>query len=817
MRHYPRLDKPCNKIKFEYQQETLISYRNSSRILVSSFTVVSLKFMMFLLFVGYKDVKKKLPKMPVGDCLCSEAPQMKSKVPSLVRLSFDPEDPPRCSIVKTMCKDQKRADDDGIEELKSLPMLRPSSCPPFESTMPCSAPEIYRLPKFRKEDKVWKIRESKCNEDIPRSDSISGHQIKRKVLPQMPVSDCPCLESMMLKPDIPPLHKLAINPIDEERKCIVPSSCNDTPRSDAISEQVEKKVLPKITIGECACTEAPPLQPEVPLLRRLNLEVAEDERKGVRPPSCKDIKRADDNLVEIGKMLPTMDVSDCPCVEEEPPKYAPKLRRLPKVHKQDKIKKCTSEDKCTTARADDEKGPLARGYLKVGQNSFIESTPKYNPQVPLIRQQKNEKKGTMNSKQYCTYVVNSLQVPGVGSYSPSFSKNLSTDKDEKRQDPRAKSSTKCPKLMIQSCKPAKNFSCKISKVPLKCSKKSSPFPSYSERVDEEVASTLSECDQNTSYLQPKNPITKDPNLIKNLFPKQGKIDHSKEERCIINKFHPPKENSRNCQTLGISTNKLYELKKMMSEAEARNMKEVRNMKISAKENTSNANDVCHVENKTCKLAALKHVVTNQENVREKKLDVSSKTECKTDHVPKKCDKTQRVTLKDKVVCKSAVEKRVDKANPYLISIKDVKQCPSQKTDCADVKSKLNRENFECKPIKSAVMTQTQTTQKSIWQRVVDYFRARPNCPAPDQWKKDKLRRKAEKAAAAAGLQLCECKKILTEKKNDCKETIIHRCSKPKLGENKSKCKKVKNVSCPMLKSYNEKANKQTKCDYQKKV
>ena len=66
---------------------------------------------------------------------------MKSNVPSFVKLSFDPEDPPRCFIVKTMCKDQKRADYDGIEELKSLPTLRPSSCPPFGSTMPCSAPE----------------------------------------------------------------------------------------------------------------------------------------------------------------------------------------------------------------------------------------------------------------------------------------------------------------------------------------------------------------------------------------------------------------------------------------------------------------------------------------------------------------------------------------------------------------------------------------------------------------------------------------------------------------------------------------------------
>lgn len=80
-------------------------------------------------------------------------------------------------------------------------------------------------------------------------------------------------------------------------------------------------------------------------------------------------------------------------------------------------------------------------------------------------------------------------------------------------------------------------------------------------------------------------------------------------------------------------------------------------------------------------------------------------------------------------------------------------------------------------------------KKSLWQRIKDYFKARPNCPAPDQWKKDKLRKQAEKAAAAAGLELCEKKKP-KEVKVSCKKTGIRRAGPNK----KTDCKKIP-ISC----------------------
>ncbi|XP_050294178.1 uncharacterized protein LOC126734535 isoform X2 [Anthonomus grandis grandis] len=53
----------------------------------------------------------------------------------------------------------------------------------------------------------------------------------------------------------------------------------------------------------------------------------------------------------------------------------------------------------------------------------------------------------------------------------------------------------------------------------------------------------------------------------------------------------------------------------------------------------------------------------------------------------------------------------------------------------------------CPPKASKSFTQLET----LWQKVVNYFKARPNCPAPGDYKKKALKEKAEKAAKKAGL------------------------------------------------------------------
>lgn len=112
---------------------------------------------------------------------------------------------------------------------------------------------------------------------------------------------------------------------------------------------------------------------------------------------------------------------------------------------------------------------------------------------------------------------------------------------------------------------------------------------------------------------------------------------------------------------------------------------------------------------------------------------------------------------------------------------------------------------------SAVLAAKCPPKKSFWQRILDFFRARPNCPPPDQWKKDKLRKKAEKAAAAAGLELCEKKKPqvvkVTCKKTGVRDSNLHKSAKR--GAVKDKCKKIK-VSCgTQKKTAKKRAEKQS--------
>lgn len=108
--------------------------------------------------------------------------------------------------------------------------------------------------------------------------------------------------------------------------------------------------------------------------------------------------------------------------------------------------------------------------------------------------------------------------------------------------------------------------------------------------------------------------------------------------------------------------------------------------------------------------------------------------------------------------------------PICVSTKDaMKLATSTTKTTTTTASKSEPVKTKCKEeLKSQVIQKKSsgacgcpTASLSLWDKICAYFRARPNCPAPDDWKKEKLRRKAEKAAAAAGLKLCEvdsCKK-----------------------------------------------------------
>ncbi|XP_057662065.1 uncharacterized protein LOC130897305 isoform X2 [Diorhabda carinulata] len=87
---------------------------------------------------------------------------------------------------------------------------------------------------------------------------------------------------------------------------------------------------------------------------------------------------------------------------------------------------------------------------------------------------------------------------------------------------------------------------------------------------------------------------------------------------------------------------------------------------------------------------------------------------------------------------------------------------------------------------------------SIWRRIIDYFKARPNCPPPDEWKKKAAREKAERYAKAAGLCLCEPGEL---KPKNCqmsaKSSVSNQTTKKTTGD-KSECPKEKCKDLPRV-------------------
>lgn len=104
---------------------------------------------------------------------------------------------------------------------------------------------------------------------------------------------------------------------------------------------------------------------------------------------------------------------------------------------------------------------------------------------------------------------------------------------------------------------------------------------------------------------------------------------------------------------------------------------------------------------------------------------------------------------------------ISNSRPYLKPGTKYK-CVEQKDICLKSASKVSNccSKVDLKDkgsVPKASCERTSSKNLSLWQKIVNYFKARPNCPAPDEWKKKALKDKAEKAAKAAGLVLCDPK------------------------------------------------------------
>lgn len=189
----------------------------------------------------------------------------------------------------------------------------------------------------------------------------------------------------------------------------------------------------------------------------------------------------------------------------------------------------------------------------------------------------------------------------------------------------------------------------------------------------------------------------------------------------------------------------------------------------------------------------------------------------------RCRNTKVCGKGGKAKKKSGAKKAYPKKCSDLLKEDDKKakkSKPAKKAQMADLCKKKTCAPKKSKPAKKhsqhpAVLAAKCPPKRSFWQKIVDFFRARPNCPAPDQWKKDKLRRKAEQAAAAAGMELCEKKKpkVVTV---TCKKTGVRDSKLGRKGKRKgSTCQPKKKAAdtckkSPPKKSGGGKAKKECK-------
>jgi hypothetical protein len=206
-----------------------------------------------------------------------------------------------------------------------LPKLSPPDCPCIEDIPLKEGKPLVRLKKRFEEKEAEKICAQELVCTTPRADA--NYKIKRKTLPVIQAQECPCEEREMTDFVIRRLPKKKIpEPPKVCIECVGKECC--PPRADD-NLKVDKKVLPKLEINNCPCVEEEPLR-DVPLNRLKPKAVKEPERICKVAAKCDETIRADHGLQVKKKVLPIIK-SDCACVEQPPPEDVPPLRRLKKI------------------------------------------------------------------------------------------------------------------------------------------------------------------------------------------------------------------------------------------------------------------------------------------------------------------------------------------------------------------------------------------------------------------------------------------------------------------------------------------------------
>lgn len=709
-----------------------------------------------------KDKPKSLPVLAAPDC--PQVPPEPMKDVALPRLKKVPvKEPPKvCPKPDDICAD--RADEGLKVQSKTLPCLEPLECPKPKSRPMKDCKPLERLPKPEPYDPP-KCKIPKGFECPPRADG--NLKVQAKSLPELiPHDDCKPIPSKLK--DCEPLARLPKRHVPPPPRCTIAKDDICSKRADE-GMVLEKRRLPLLEAPDCPKPEPRPMK-DVSLPRLEKFCIPEPPKVCKVEFTCADAVRADDSLKPKEKSLPVLEMMDCPKVPPLPMKDSKPLSRLQKITIKEPPKVCPKPDQFCAERAD--KG------LKVKSKT-----------LPVLEIPECEKPPSTPMKEGCPLV----RLPRMEKFDPPKCKIPKKFECPPRADEGLKVGSKSlPELLAhEDCKPKpmKMKDCK----PLKRPKKT-PVPEPKRCVVKGIDFCAKRADQGLKLKKKKLPVLEAPDCPKVpprpmkdiVLPRLKKVEVKPPPRvCAVVKDICAE---RADEGLKIQKKKLPELEapdcpKVPPEP-MKDVKLPRLKKVEVKEPAR----VCPVEEDIC--------ADRADDVTGYKI---KKKPLKTVILSRKYNEISfRQFRKGKKKKKAPYFSEKRKYSSYIISrAYSSRGCYRAKRK-AKCRAMVYRRSSQCckKPPKDEGRCCPQKPicpikPKTFWQKVCDYFKARPGCPPPDAWKKKLLREKAEKAAKAAGLHLCECpcvgKPQITIKKKT--------CCPPKCKKKKGQCPKFKMPHC----------------------
>ncbi|CAG9761574.1 unnamed protein product [Ceutorhynchus assimilis] len=565
------------------------------------------------------------------------------------------------------------------------------------------------------------------------------------------------------------------------------------------------------------------LQPPPPIQGRIDIF---KEQKCIREKLCMENEGFTQTCNNFGKpvpllkMLPDLNLDDCQRID-----VLKKLGRWPPLTLKSNRRFSTSLfdqirnfhvlskgiDKCFLKGNNDKEKV---GKNKLGPNKY-KLDKKAKSCIKLFTKRNDNSVAKRVQRFYTTYKINRKRSFGFNRRQLSYKPNKPYRGNRNRHDKGEYKKT-CPKFVLKNCPPrsTRRKDCKRLPRPTTCTKPNTPYPAYSECTEHSIV--VPECDEcaydiNTmENLQPKLPLINAGENI-NHFPSQEKIN-----RATAWEYYKCKNDIVNeGTTMGCDPS----LKS--SEASVPATDEEYNPEDREKLEAMCIREC--IKRMPCHLPEEEKYCVCKERCQAYFRQQDSRFSCPEEDVVGNhngqlidCEQDQKTPPSGKIESKPIDESKKERPPRKIICISDIPmvkpvdckpeseiRTPNNKVACKPptkivrvpeklpIKIACGKEatlkHVECiKPapkynpckqiiVKAASCPRKPTQLEIIWQRIVNFFKARPNCPEPGEYKRRLLRDKAEKAASALGLVVVDPKclpqdllKGLKLHKKDCK-------------------------------------------------